>query len=584
MTVKPSDSADMQASSAAPVDPSDEVEFRSDVSVELVRASASDSDVLFAARVSTRGEQSLEDVDADASRSAGLVNYLMRDRHGCYDDQTEVLTSQGWVRWPDVTGRERFATLSATGQIRYQDAERVISKHHEGPMIAVRGREVDLLVTPDHNMWAAPEAGDGAFRLRPASRLLSGSHRMQTGGGEWSVTGSMSSLPAAWFRLLGLFIAHGAATDPAAGPEFQLVEPSTVEFLYAGAAELGWTARPGGAGSWQLICDEDFMLAAKKCRELDGVGVVPREVLDCSTAALLALVEGLMIGNGDRLPDDPMTYATSSAVLAGQLQEIALKIQAAATVRPVVEREAAVGTTMQPVFEVTFRPRHETLSRVGDINADQEPEVAVRHYRGTVYCVTVPAGILYVRRNGMPVWCGNSPFEHNSMTFYVSAPIFVFREFMRHRIASYNEESGRYRELRPVFYVPGPERKLVQFGKPGAYDFAEGSSEQFELVTEETKAVCRQAYAAYQRMLDAGVAREVARIVLPVTIFSSMYVTMNARSLMNFLSLRTKHDDSHFKSYPQREIEMVAERMEAVWADLMPVTHAAFERNGRVSP
>jgi thymidylate synthase (FAD) len=177
-----------------------------------------------------------------------------------------------------------------------------------------------------------------------------------------------------------------------------------------------------------------------------------------------------------------------------------------------------------------------------------------------------------------------SPFEHNSMTFYVSAPIFVFREFMRHRIASYNEESGRYRELRPVFYVPGPERRLVQIGKPGAYDFVEGTREQYELVTQQTRAVCREAYAAYQRMLAAGVAREVARIVLPVSIFSTMYVTMNARSLMNFLSLRTKRDDSHYKSFPQREIEMVAERMEAEWAALMPLTHAAFQNNGRVAP
>ena len=177
-----------------------------------------------------------------------------------------------------------------------------------------------------------------------------------------------------------------------------------------------------------------------------------------------------------------------------------------------------------------------------------------------------------------------SPFEHNSMTFYVSAPIFVFREFMRHRIASYNEESGRYRELRPVFYVPSGDRKLVQRGKPGAYEFVDGTPEQLELVQRETEAVCRQAYAAYQRMLTAGVAREVARIVLPVTIFSTMYVTMNARSLMNFLSLRTKRDDSHFVSFPQREIEMVAEKMETVWAELMPLTHAAFEKNGRVAP
>lgn len=177
-----------------------------------------------------------------------------------------------------------------------------------------------------------------------------------------------------------------------------------------------------------------------------------------------------------------------------------------------------------------------------------------------------------------------SPFEHNSMTFYVQAPIFVFREFMRHRIASYNEESGRYRELRPVFYVPGPQRRLRQVGKPGAYEFLEGTHEQAELVAEETRRVCREAYDSYRRMLDAGIAREVARIVLPVSIYSSMYVTLNARSLMNFLSLRTARDGARFPSFPQREIEMCAERMEQLWAELMPLTHAAFEANGRVAP
>ncbi len=177
-----------------------------------------------------------------------------------------------------------------------------------------------------------------------------------------------------------------------------------------------------------------------------------------------------------------------------------------------------------------------------------------------------------------------SPFEHNSLTFYVQAPIFVFREFMRHRIASYNEESGRYRELRPVFYVPGPERKLVQVGKPGAYDFEDGTPEQTTMVQDEIKAVCTGAYESYQRMLAEGVAREVARAVLPVTLYSSMYVTMNARSLMNFLSLRTKREGTRFPSFPQREIEMVAEKMENLWVPLMPMTAATFSENGRVAP
>ncbi len=178
-----------------------------------------------------------------------------------------------------------------------------------------------------------------------------------------------------------------------------------------------------------------------------------------------------------------------------------------------------------------------------------------------------------------------SPFEHNSMTFLVSAPIFVFREFHRHRIGwSYNEESGRYRQLNPVFYVPGRDRKLVQEGKAGAYVFVEGTDEQHELVTRATQEACETAYRRYQEMLSAGIAREVARGVLPVATYSSMYATCNARSLMAFLSLRTRREDSTFPSYPQREIELVAERMEQHFAGLMPITYAAFNTNGRVSP
>jgi len=73
-------------------------------------------------------------------------------------------------------------------------------------------------------------------------------------------------------------------------------------------------------------------------------------------------------------------------------------------------------------------------------------------------------------------------------------------------------------------------------------------------------------------------------MVLPVSIYSSAYVTLNARSLMNFLSLRLKSHDSRYPSYPQREIEMVAEHYEEAWSRLMPITHASFVANGRVAP
>jgi thymidylate synthase (FAD) len=178
-----------------------------------------------------------------------------------------------------------------------------------------------------------------------------------------------------------------------------------------------------------------------------------------------------------------------------------------------------------------------------------------------------------------------SPFEHSSLTFLISAPIFVIREFMRHRAGwSYNEESGRYRQLEPVFYVPGPERRLVQEGKPGRYVFVEGSAEQHKIAQDLVQRSSAASYNAYRDMLSAGIAREVARTVLPVGTYSSMYATCNARSLMHFLSLRTKREEATFPSFPQREIEMVAEKMEAIFSELMPLTYAAWQSNGRVAP
>lgn len=176
-----------------------------------------------------------------------------------------------------------------------------------------------------------------------------------------------------------------------------------------------------------------------------------------------------------------------------------------------------------------------------------------------------------------------SPFEHNAFTFFVEAPLFVFREFQRHRIASYNEESGRYTELKPVFYVPNADRKLVQVGKPGAYTFTEGDYAQTMMVPAELMRTSDDAYLSYKRMLSQGIAREVARMALPLNIYSSMYVTMNARSLMNFLSLRSLEQGT-YPSFPQFEIADVATQMELIFSEKMPITHDCFVKNGRVAP
>lgn len=178
-----------------------------------------------------------------------------------------------------------------------------------------------------------------------------------------------------------------------------------------------------------------------------------------------------------------------------------------------------------------------------------------------------------------------TPFEHNSLTFRVSAPLFVFYEWHRHRAGwSYNEESARYRELDPVFYVPRPERHLRQIGKPGAYVFKTGTYQELILVEGTHKRAAVTAWSEYQYLLDNGIAKEVARNVLPVSIYKTMYATCNLRSLFAFLSLRWDHELSTVPTFPLAEIQMVSEALDAQARVHFPIAFDTFDRNGRVAP
>lgn len=167
----------------------------------------------------------------------------------------------------------------------------------------------------------------------------------------------------------------------------------------------------------------------------------------------------------------------------------------------------------------------------------------------------------------------HSPFEHGAFTFLVEAPIFTINQMVRHRIASYNIESGRYKELEPVFYVPSKSRPVVQVGKTGDYEFAEPEFHASQYAEVTIANASEDSWFRYESLLKAGIAKEVARMVLPLNIYSSLYVTMNPRGLMNFLRLRNE-------DHAQWEIREVAQRMEVLFAEKMPLTYRAFRGIG----
>lgn len=409
--------------------------FRSDVTVELVKHAAGDSDVLWAARVSTAGEQSLEELSKDPERSKGLINFLMRDRHGSPFEHNSMTF---FISAPIFVFRE-------------------FMRHRVG--------------------WCV--AGDTEITLQSEAGDLHGR--------------SIADL----YRLRYL------------GPATRLREPESVD---------------GG----HVRCYDEDTLTAQRAPIVDVIESGVKPLIRITTA------EGRTL----RSTVDHAVLTPDGWRKAGELA--------------VGDAVMAAATAPHP----SQAPTVPGLSR-----GDDAP-------------VARPDSIVSVVDDG----------EEMTYDLSVEGP---WHNFLANGIVvhnSYNEESGRYRELLPVFYVPGEERKLVQQGRPGKYEFVSGSAAQQEITQRAMEDSYIQAYEAYQQMLAAGVAREVARAVLPVGLFSSMYATCNARSLMHFLGLRTQHEQAKVPSFPQREIEMVGERMEEHWAKLMPLTHAAFNTNGRVAP
>lgn len=181
-----------------------------------------------------------------------------------------------------------------------------------------------------------------------------------------------------------------------------------------------------------------------------------------------------------------------------------------------------------------------------------------------------------------------TPFEHSALTFFVHAPIFVWREWHRHRIGfSYNEESGRYKQLDPVFYLPDRERPMMKVDgwKPGRPKFLRCDDDSiYNALISRLKSSYQISYHAYQENMADGIDPGLARDCLPVGIYSGCWVTCNPRSLMAFLSLRIYEPEATFVSYPLWEIDLAARACELALQAGWPITHAAFVKNGRVAP
>lgn len=167
-----------------------------------------------------------------------------------------------------------------------------------------------------------------------------------------------------------------------------------------------------------------------------------------------------------------------------------------------------------------------------------------------------------------------STLEHCTLTVRVHAPVFVMRQIYTHRTLAKNSESGRYKELEPVFYVPSEGRPLVNAGSGAHPNLVHGEFENGRntFAVNCHKQATFRCWQEYENMLNAGIATEVARNVLPVGIYTSAYLTGNLLAWFNFLRLRDGLD-----GHPQWEIQEVAKKVASIIQEHYPLSYAAFE-------
>lgn len=170
-----------------------------------------------------------------------------------------------------------------------------------------------------------------------------------------------------------------------------------------------------------------------------------------------------------------------------------------------------------------------------------------------------------------------TPFEHNAFMFHVKCPIFVAREWFRHRVGSFNELSARYTFIEDEFYVPRKEDVREQIGKPGSYSFKRIEDGREDFAVSIISEMNELAYNKYRLLIEKGIAKELARSVLPVSMYTQFYWTVNARSLMNFLQLRTSQ-------HAQLEIRQYAAEVEKLFEQTMPITYSAWINNDKICP
>jgi thymidylate synthase ThyX len=470
----------------------------------------------------------------------------------CYDAETEVLTEDGWKKWPDVDGSETFATVNPdSGSLEYQQATEHFVGDYDGEMYRVRSEQVDLLVTPNHRMWVkahdtqANRRGEEPYRVRLASEIFgkrvayqktANWHGQESGTVEvpgtkrvWKARNREtettrhyvgSRFPLEEFaRFLGHWLAEGSLNGHQiciAQNRGEHLETIAQNIRAMGLPAYEVATGPGAVRTQNVALRDSLALCGRRADEK----CIPRYVHDWGPSTLRTFLEAYVDGDGSRRSDGKhsVIYTTSSR-MADELQVLAIKAGWSANIRiddrTGMERVLPSGQRFKnarPCYIVSLvkTRTHPLVNHNGATNDSWEP------YKGKVYCVKVPNGLLFVRRNGKPVVSGNT------------------HELVRHRAGSaFSQESLRYVRLTDIGFRVPPALEPVR--------------DQVLAIVEQLEEF--QVSAAAELGIDGEgvpfhVKKEVTsalRRIAPIGLSTDIIWTANVRTLRHVIEMRTAH-------------------------------------------
>ncbi|MEM1586948.1 MAG: DUF5131 family protein [Candidatus Bathyarchaeia archaeon] len=399
----------------------------------------------------------------------------MGDMWGCYDEETEVLTHKGWRRFSEVTYDDPVACLDPlNNRVIYCKPTRVIKYWYEGKMVRIKSNFIDLLVTPDHNLYVAlrttshEERKQGIefkdFSLVRADNCIGRRMKFRRDFPNWEgyEIDKFADIPIDTFmKFFGYYLAEGSASIIDNEPRIQIAQKNTSPYYKDALEVMGEVAKSRGKN----VCAYEDRIVIYGDRELteylqkldhEDKKYIPSEFKNLSRRLLNIMLEAYINGDGDRQSETCKRAYTTSKRLADDIQEIALKCGYMAIVKirsrkwsKTVKRETMA--EVRDCYEIIISRRNKMpevdyASNIGVANKmgiRTKRYVSYEDYKGYVYCLEVPTHIIYVRRGGRPVWCGNSWVPRD----WIERVLRVVRSKPRTRFLFLTKNPARYHEF-----------------------------------------------------------------------------------------------------------------------------------------